>query len=99
MSDQLNGGTDRRTFIKQAAGAALIAGMDARSYGRVLGANDRIRLAQLGCGGRSHGHVHMVKLASKQIPVETVAVCDIWSLARERRAAQVKEAFNLTPQT
>lgn len=99
MSDQLNGGTDRRTFIKQAAGAALVAGMDARSYGRIVGANDRIRLAQLGCGGRSHGHVHMVKLASKQIPVETVAVCDIWSLARERRAAQVKEAFNLTPQT
>ena len=99
MSDPLNGGTDRRTFIKQATGAALIAGMDARSYGRVLGANDRIRLAQLGCGGRSEGHVHMVQVASKQIPVETVAVCDIWSLARERRAAQVKEAFNLTPQT
>ena len=76
----------------------LVAGMTARSYARVLGANDRIQLAQLGCGGRSHGHVHMVQLASKEVPVETIAVCDIWSLARERRAAQVKEAFNLTPQ-
>src|ERR1700744_1772586 len=99
MSDPLNGGTDRRTFIKQATGAALVAGMDARSYARVLGANDRIRLAQLGCGWRIEGHVHMVQVASKQIPVETVAVCDIWSLAREARAAQVKEAFNLTPET
>jgi predicted dehydrogenase len=99
MTDKINHGTDRRTFVKQAGGAILVAGMDARSYGRVLGANDRIRLAQLGCGGRSHGHVHMIQLASKEIPVETVAVCDIWSLARERRAGQVKEAFNLEPQS
>ncbi len=77
----------------------LAAGMDARSYARVLGANDRIRLAQLGCGARSHGHVHMVQLASRKLPVETVAVCDIWSLARERRAAQVKEVFNLDPKS
>jgi predicted dehydrogenase len=41
----------------------------------------------------------MASLASKRTPVETVAVCDIWSLARERRAAQVKEAFNLNPQS
>lgn len=98
MTDKATQGTDRRTFVKQAGGAMLIAGMDARSYARVLGANDRIRLAQLGCGGRSEGHVHMVSLASKQIPVETIAVCDIWSLARERRAAQVRKTFNLEPQ-
>jgi hypothetical protein len=55
--------------------------MDARFCGRVLGANDRIRLAQLGCGVRSQGHVHMVHLASKEMPIETVAVCDIWSLS------------------
>src|SRR5580692_7106975 len=99
MADDSSFGTDRRTFMKQAAGTVLVTGMDARSYARVLGANDRIRLAQLGCGGRSHGHVHMVQLASKEIQVETVAVCDIWSLAREQRAAQVKEAFNLDPQS
>lgn len=90
---------DRRTFLKQAGGAVVVAGLDARSYGRILGSNDRIRLGQLGCGGRSEGHVNMIQLSSKQIPVETVAVCDIWSLARARRAAQVKAAFNLEPQS
>lgn len=90
---------DRRTFVKQAGSAMLAAGMTARSYARILGANDRIRIAQLGCGDRSQGHVHMVQLAAKQMPVETVAVCDLWSLARERRAAQVKRAFNLDPKT
>ena len=87
--------------MRQAGGAlvaASSAGMTARSYARVLGANDRIRLGQLGCGQRSRGHVHMVSMASKQIAVETVAVCDLWGLARERRAAQVKELFNLQPQ-
>ena len=76
----------------------LAAGMSAKSYARVLGANDRIRLGQLGCGGRSEGHVHMAYMASKHMPVETVAVCDLWSLARDQRAAQVKKYFNLDPQ-
>lgn len=99
MTPESTSGTARRVFMKQAAGAMLAAGMEARSYARVMGANDRIRLAQLGCGARSHGHVHMAQMASRHIPVETVAVCDIWSLAREQRAAQVKEAFNLTPKS
>ena len=92
----------RRDFVKQAGGAAgLLAstvGMTAQSYARILGANDRIRLAQLGCGACGESHVHMVYLASKQTPVETVAVCDLWSVAREHRAAQVKDLFNLKPQ-
>ena len=92
-------GTDRRTFLKGASGLVMAACMDARSYARILGSNDRIRLGQLGCGDRSEGHVHMAQLASKEIPVETVAVCDLWSLARQRRAAQVKTAFDLEPQS
>src|SRR5579862_3912951 len=90
---------DRRTFVKQAGVTMLAAGMSAKSYARVLGANDRIRLGQLGCGDRSQGHVHMVSLAAEQIPVEVVAVCDIWNLAREHRAAQVKRAFKNEPQS
>jgi predicted dehydrogenase len=99
MTEKTNEEINRRTFMKQAGGAMLAVGMSAKSYARVLGANDRISLGQLGCGDRSEGHVHMVKLASKQIPVETIAVCDIWSLARERRGAQVKKAFNLEPKS
>lgn len=90
--------SNRRQFLKQAGVLAGTAtALTARSYARVLGANDRIRIAQLGCGGRSHGHQHMVHLASRQTPVETVAVCDIWSIARERRAKQVKDLFGAEP--
>lgn len=93
------GETGRRQFLR--AGGAMLAGsaaaLTARSYARILGANDRIRLAQLGCGGRSQGHIHMAHMASKRTPLEVVAVCDIWKLAREHRAAQVQQLFGTTP--
>src|SRR5215471_15176961 len=92
------GEVDRRQFLKQSAEVAIggaATAMTARSYTRTLGANDRIRLGQLGCGGRSRGHVHMVQMAAKRTPIEVVAVCDIWKTARERRAAQVKTALGV----
>lgn len=93
---------DRRQFLK-GTGSAIVTGsalsLSARSYARIIGANDRIRLAQLGCGGRSEGHVHMAHMAAQQSPLEIVAVCDIWTLARDRRAAQVKEMFGTSPRT
>lgn len=39
----------------------------------------------------------MRHLAAQQTPVEVAAVCDLWSLAREQRAAQVKKVFKLEP--
>lgn len=98
MQDQSQSRPDRRTFLKQVGIAVAATGMSAKSYARVLGANDRIRIGQLGCGDRSQGHVHMVQLAARKTPVETVAVCDLWKLAREHRAAQVKQLFNVDPQ-
>lgn len=90
---------NRRTLIKRAAGlltASALAG-NAKSYARILGSNDRILLAQLGCGNRSAGHVHMAQLASKRTSLAVVAVCDLWSIARAQRAAHVKRVFNLDP--
>jgi predicted dehydrogenase len=75
------------------------ASISAKSYARIIGANDRIRVAQLGCGGRSEGHVNMVHSASKKTPAEVVAVCDLWSVAREARAAQVKQLFGTEAQS
>jgi predicted dehydrogenase len=89
---------DRRTFVLQTGAAALATGMSARSYGRILRSNDRIRLGIVGCGSRSEDLVDMAKLANQQSPVEIVAVCDLWNKARERRAAQVKKEMNLEPQ-
>lgn len=90
---------DRRKFLGKAGvvlGGSAFA-MAAKSYARVIGANERLRIAQLGCGGRSHGHVTMVRRAAKRTPAEVVAVCDLWSIAREKRAAQVEMLFDNKP--
>lgn len=92
----------RRGFLKNTGAAAVLAAsgaaFTAKSYARIPGANDRIRIGQLGCGHRSHGHVHMAHLASQRTPLEVVAVCDIWKLAKEARAAQVADLFGSAPQ-
>lgn len=91
----------RRQFFGRTGallGASSLA-MSAKSYARVVGSNDRIRIAQLGCGGRSQGHVNMAHLAARRTPVEIVAVCDIWSVAKNARAAQVEKLFGTAPRT
>jgi hypothetical protein len=74
MLENANEEIDPRTLVKQSGVAMLAAGMSAKSYARVLGVNDRIRLGQLGCGHRSQGHVKMVAHASRQMPVCTGAL-------------------------
>jgi len=81
---------DRRTFLSKSA--ALIAGgsalaRTALSYGRTLGANDRISLCHVGNGSRGEDLDWIVaQLASKQ-NVEMTGVCDLWRLNREKAVA------------
>ena len=41
----------RRDFVTTAGVGAMALTFTARSYARITGANDRIRIAQIGCGG------------------------------------------------
>ncbi len=84
----------RRNFIKTAGGAvAGAATTSARSYGRVLGANDRINIAFLGCGARSAGLRRMVETSFRDKNLGVVAVCDLWTQNREKAAADCRERF------
>ena len=58
----------------------------AASYARVFGANERIRIAGLGVGGRA---TYLLGLAAKAENTEIVAVCDV----SELRRAAAKEKF------
>lgn len=84
----------RRNFL----GAA--AAMPAASYARVVGANDRIQIGLLGCGHRSSGHRIMLKKSAAADPnFEIRSVCDLWSVNRERAAADVRRRFGNDPRT
>jgi len=66
---------DRRKFLGSAAAMSL----SAASYADVAGANDRIRIAFLGCGGRAQAHIDTInRLASQGQAVAPAAVCDVW---------------------
>ncbi|MBI3696229.1 MAG: Gfo/Idh/MocA family oxidoreductase, partial [Acidobacteria bacterium] len=89
----MSGNFTRRSFLGAAAGGAL----NAASYSRVIGSNDRISIGLLGCGGRSTGHRRMAKTSAKDMNVEITAVCDIWNYNRERSAADVEQKFERKP--
>src|SRR5206468_11687214 len=51
----------------------------ARSYQRVYGANEKLRVGFLGVGGRSQQHIDAVlEMVNEGKPVAAVAVCDVW---------------------
>jgi predicted dehydrogenase len=71
--------------------------LTAASYRRVLGANDRIRLGLIGCGARAEGLRNMAVGSAKDMNVEMTAVCDLWTLNREKAAADVTKRFGRAP--
>src|SRR5688572_10170414 len=76
---------ERRDLFRLAGSAAIA--LPAVSYSRVLGANDRIGLGVIGCGGRGR-HVMGHFIATGQTRVG--ALCDVY-------AARIDEARSDAP--
>jgi predicted dehydrogenase len=72
--------TTRRQFLKESAlaGAGAVA-LGSLAPGRVLGANDRIRVAVIGSGHRAQ---YVMAYFKNSPNVEVVAVCDVYAPAR-----------------
>ncbi len=89
--------TTRREFLKSTAlgAAALSAGMlgaTARSYSRILGANDRIRVGLIGFSDRAKDTLVPCFLAhAQELNVEITAVSDIWKRRRDEGNVFLKE--------
>src|SRR5271165_7320121 len=79
---------DRRKFIETtvAAGGAVLAST-ALSYGKILGANDRISLGHIGIGSRGDDLELIASKLKSSHHVEMTAVCDLWKVNREKAAA------------
>ena len=71
------------------------ASLTALQSGRVMGANDRIGVAVIGCGGR--GLLGEVLQFSKESNVEVVALCDTWKQHRETASDKVKKSGAAEP--
>ncbi len=111
MNDQTpnpsNSNPSRRRFLGTAitAGAALtsVAQADAAPAVRIaaakpVGANDRIRVAIIGCGGRGVGsHMADLEKSAKDYNLEIAGVCDVALPKLEAAAARVQENFGKKP--
>ncbi|MEO7313412.1 MAG: Gfo/Idh/MocA family oxidoreductase [Chitinophagaceae bacterium] len=87
----------RRDFIRQTAitTAGVYAGaslFSAKSYGNIIGANDRVRVGVVGFSDR-HKQTHMPCFMNhyKELNFDVVAVSDIWNKRREEGAAAWKD--------
>src|SRR5260370_38987518 len=90
---------NRRSFLGRAGAAAVGAGAlrgTALSYGRILGANDRISLGHVG-GGRRGTELAQIVARLKAKNVEMTAVCDLWRVNREAAAARATTAYGRAP--
>ena len=84
----------RRNFLKTAAVGSAALTLSATSYSRVIGANDRISIGIIGCGGRGVGaHMAGVNKHAKSQNIEITAVCDPWRIRQEAAAAKAKEWY------
>jgi len=79
MSEQNKTAVNRRSFLATSAAAGAALSLSAASYARVAGANEKLRVAFLGVGGRCQQHVDVIlQMQSEGKPVVPVAVCDVW---------------------
>ncbi len=86
--------TSRREFLKTASVGAAALSMTASSYAKVAGANERISIGVIGCGGRGrNAHMKGVQAHAKTQNIEITAVADPWRQRRELAADLCKQWY------
>ena len=79
----------RRQFLATSGIAATTVAMTAKSYAKVLGANERINVGFLGVGGMGSGHVGACLKLKEQDNLEFLGVADCWKTRADDAAARL----------
>ena len=83
----------RRVFLGSSASAVIVAGLKAQ--GKVIGANNRIRVCTIGFNGQGSSHIKEVLGLKKE--AEYVALCDVDAQVLAKGARVVEEAQGKAP--
>jgi len=90
---------NRRQFIKKAAvGSAGMAiaglGISSKSYGNIIGSNDKVKVGIVGFSDRARSSlIPSFQKYAEEMNFEIVAVCDIWNRRRDEGEAYFKNRF------
>jgi predicted dehydrogenase len=83
--------TSRRNFIKKTAAASaaltltgIMPAISAKSYSRILGSNERLRIGIIGCGGMANQHMRALMGMKESDNVEIASVSDIYTKRLDR---------------
>ncbi|WP_340114187.1 Gfo/Idh/MocA family oxidoreductase [Maribellus mangrovi] len=94
--------TNRRDFLRKlSAGTAGVAvggaamGMSAKSYNRIIGANDKLNVAIMGLGRRLGAYT--APIARKESNVELRYLCDVMEHQRTRAAERFSRVLDYKP--
>jgi len=95
-----NAKPNRRDFLKKSllTGVGALIGTSlsrSPSSGRVVGANDRINVGLIGCGGRMGTLAHYAKTVDANVSV--MAICDVWEQQRNSWTGHVERTFGVKP--
>ncbi|WP_161888164.1 Gfo/Idh/MocA family protein [Pontibacter russatus] len=89
----------RRDFLKKAVMGTVglsVMGFSAKSYGNILGANDRVRVGIIGFSDRFRHSLYPAFMEhAKDMNFEFVGVSDIWNRRRDEAEAYAKEKHGL----
>ena len=93
--------SDRRNFLKKATlGATAVtlssaSSLSAKSYDRIIGANDRLAVAFMGCGRRVPAYYDAV--TNKKNNIDVLYLCDVMKSQREKVAAKLDGQLKKKP--
>jgi len=80
----------RRRFLANGALATTAIALSAKSYARVLGANDRIGVALIGSGGMGTEHLKALKDLKDSNNLQFYGVADCWKTRAEQGASLIE---------
>ncbi|HKC11159.1 MAG TPA: Gfo/Idh/MocA family oxidoreductase [Vicinamibacteria bacterium] len=89
----------RRDFLKSSAATAAGLAVLSAFPRKVLGANDRLRVGLIGCGGRGNHLLGETFKSAGELNVEVAGLCDVWKVNLEKTAGRVAAQQNTKPRT
>ena len=83
----------RRSFLARVSGGAAALGTSAAVAQVAGGANERLSIGVIGCGGRGTSLMRGIQSLAKSQNVEITAICDVWKVNLNNAAGNVKKWF------